>query len=98
MPNEATKAEIVKEVEKEVAKQGMTDKPGLFVSFRHINWGRYAGLVTAMIGVWGTMGWAVPPKHFAIVAGILGTLSMTLGYLTRSSVWVPERKDPGEQP
>ena len=102
MPSEETKAEIAIAVEKEVAKQEgtSTQKPGLFVSFKHINWTRFAGLVTAMIGIWSTMGWLVPAKHFAIVAGLLGTLSMTLGYITRSSTWVSERKDPpsGGQP
>jgi len=104
MPSEATKAEIVKEVAKEVAKQEgtSTTKPGFFVSFKNINWTKYAALLTALVAIWGTMAWIIPlgvtPEHFAMIGGALGTLAFTVGYLARQTKWVAERKDPEVQP
>jgi hypothetical protein len=107
MPNAEMKAEIKAAVEKEVDKQeGTSGRPGFFVSFNNINWPKYAGLLTALVAIWGTMAWLIPlglkPEHFALIGGLLGTLAFTVGYLARSSKWVSERQDlppqtPGEQ-
>jgi hypothetical protein len=99
MPTEETKAEIKVAVEAEVAKQEgtSTGRPGFFVSFAHINWGKYAALMTPLVAVWGTMAWIIPlglsPDTFALIGGVLGTLAFTIGYLARSSKWVSERRD-----
>jgi len=103
MTSEATKAEIVKEVAKEVAKQEgtSTQKPGFFVSLANVNWNKYAVLVTGLVGIWGSMAWIIPlgvtPTQYAVIGGGLGTLAFTIGYLARQTKWVPERKDPGVQ-
>ena len=100
MPNEATKAEIKVAVAAEVAKQegNSTGKPGFFVSFRNINWGKYSVLMAGLVGIWGSMAWIIPlgvsPATFAVIGGALGTAAFTLGYLARQTKWVPERKDP----
>jgi len=104
MPTEEVKAEIQVAVEAEVAKQEgiTTGKPGFFVSLKNVNWGKFSVLVTALVGIWGTMAWVIPlgmkPEHFALIGGALGTLAFTVGYLARQTKWVPERKEPGEQP
>ena len=106
MPNAEVKAEIKEAVAQEVAKQEGTSagRPGFFVSFRNVNWGKYAALMTALVAIWGTMAWIIPlgvtPEHFALIGGVLGTLAFTVGYLARQTKWVSERKDPsvpGEQ-
>jgi len=103
MPNEATKAEIQVAVEKEVAKQeGTTGRPGFFVSLKNVNWTKFAALLTALVGIWGTMAWLIPlgmkAEHFAIIGGGLSTAAFVVGYLARQTKWVPERKEPGEEP
>jgi len=100
MPSEETKAEIKTAVEKEVARQEgtSTNKPGFFVSFSNINWGKYAALLSALVGIWGTMAWViplgVPPGHYAVIGGALSTIAFSVGYLARQTKWVPKRQDP----
>jgi len=86
-------------VTKEVEKQSDSgpQKPGFFVSFKNINWPKYAALMTGLVGIWTTMAWIIPlgvsPSTFAIIGGAMGTIAFTFGYLARQTKWVEERKD-----